>query len=72
MSEQQENQGEGDKEAAKKYNQEQQEFVQSAEGKKQIDKAGEIDAGAEDLHEAAEEGKARAKEEDPYIEREHS
>ena len=76
MSQQQkpfENQGEGDKKAAAKYNSDTERFVK----KGKVKHAAEIAAKAMDGREAAalrdaeEEGKSRAKEEDSGIKREY-
>lgn len=61
MSSETKNQGEGNRDAAERYNEAQEEFVHSEEGKQQIDKAGEIEIDDEEL-EAEDEGKSRSKE----------
>ena len=63
------NQGEGDREAARRYNQDQKEFVQSGK----VDAAAEQAKGQDPAEaEAAEKaGKARAKEFDPEESRDH-
>lgn len=60
MSDETKNQGEGNKEAAERYNKSQEEFVQSQEGKKQIDNAGDLEIN-EEVKEAEEEGKSKAR-----------
>ena len=60
MSIETKNQGEGNTEAAERYNESQEEFVNSPEGKEQIDKAGDIEVD-EETQEAEEAGKAKAK-----------
>jgi len=62
------NQGEGDKASAKRYNQEQQAFVQSGRGKRAIEQAGNVPAAdVPELADAEASGKARAKGEDPAV-----
>ena len=63
------NQGEGNREAARIYNKEQQEFVAEGkveEGAKEAKKAVEGPEG-EELKKAEEEGKSHAKEVDPKV-----
>lgn len=64
------NQGEGDREAARRYNQDQQQFVQSGK----VDQAAEQAKGQDPAEaEAAEKaGKAKAKEFDPEESRDYS
>lgn len=65
---QQKNQGEGDPESARRYNEAQQDFVNSPRGRAAIDDAGDVDPDElEDLEDAEQEGLARAKEEDPAV-----
>lgn len=62
------NQGEGDKEAARRYNEEQKRFVDSgavADGAKRAEP--DDQAQAEDLLEAEEQGRRQAKGEDPTV-----
>ncbi len=62
------NQGEGDKDSARRYNEQQRAFVRSARGLEAIEEAGEL--SAEDAREgerAEAEGRARAQGEDPEI-----
>ena len=62
------NQGEGDTESARRYNESQQDFVNSARPRAAIDDAGEVDPDElEDLEDAEQAGLARAKEEDPAV-----
>jgi hypothetical protein len=64
------NQGEGDKKSAKRFNQEQKDFVQSARGQDTIKQAGDVlpeDEAA--LVKAEREGRSRAKAEDPAVTR---
>jgi len=61
MSTKTNNQGEGNREAAERYNEAQEQFVHSQEGKKQIDKASDIESDDE-LLEAEEEGRSKARE----------
>ncbi len=62
----QKNQGEGDKQSAKRFNKQQQEFVESAEGQKKIDAADEIEI-TDDMREAERKSREAAKEEDPAV-----
>jgi hypothetical protein len=63
------NQGEGNREAAEEYNQEQHEFVESGK----VDEAPDPSAQSEEEgRRAEEEGKSRAKEFDPELERDYS
>jgi hypothetical protein len=62
------NQGEGNKEADRKFREAQTKFVKSDEGKRKIAQAGNVnDEEARRLREAEEKGKARSKGEDPTI-----
>lgn len=64
------NQGEGDKRSAERFNKEEQNFVQSEHGRAMIDKAGEVDPSEErHLSEAERAGRARTKGEDPAVTR---
>ena len=64
------NQGEGDKRSAERFNKEEQNFVQSEHGRAMIDKAGEVDPSEErQLGDAERAGLARAKGEDPAVTR---
>lgn len=61
-------QGEGDKEADRRYRESQSEFVQSEEGRRKIEQAGELSPEeARRLREVEERTKSRAKEEDPAV-----
>jgi hypothetical protein len=61
-------QGEGDKEADRKYRERTTEFVKSKQGQQEIEKAGDVsEAEARKLKKYEEQGKARAKGEDPQI-----
>ena len=61
-------QGEGDKEADRKYRTRTTEFVKSKRGQQEIGKAGDVsEAEAHKLEKYEEQGKARAKGEDPQI-----
>ncbi len=64
------NQGEGDREAAKRYNKDAQEFVKSGKVDKAARKAGEGDK--RDMERAEKAGKERAKEFDPAVDRDYS
>lgn len=64
------NQGEGDKRSAKRFNRNQKEFVQSARGQDAIEQASDVapeDEGA--LLQAEREGASRAKAKDPAVTR---
>ena len=62
------NQGEGDKESDRKYRNRTTEFVKSKRGQQEIEKAGNLsEAEARKLGKYEEQGKARAKGEDPQI-----
>jgi hypothetical protein len=61
-------QGEGDKESDRKYRTRATEFVKSKRGQQEIGKAGDVsEAEARKLKKYEEQGKARAKGEDPQI-----
>lgn len=63
-----ENQGEGDRKSAKRYNDEQRNFVDSPRGKSAIADAGKVDPKEQKaLEEAERAGLKRAKEEDPAV-----
>jgi len=65
-----ENQGEGDKKSAERYNDMQKDFVNSEQGRDEIERAGQMNPGEQREAEAAEqEGKSRAKGEDPAVKR---
>lgn len=59
------NQGEGNREAAREYEERSREFVQSHDVEKEAREAGRDD-------QAEEKGKARAKEHDPQVHRDYS
>lgn len=64
------NQGEGDKASARRFNEAEQAFVQSEQGRQAIDQAGQEDEATQREDRAAEEaGRARAKGEDPAVTR---
>ena len=64
------NQGEGDKESARRYNEMQKQFVNSSEGREAIEHAGEVDEDEQATLEQAERaGKSRSKGEDPAVTR---
>jgi len=59
------NQGEGDRESARRYNEDTEKFV----------KSGKVDKAARDAKEdpqAEEQGRSRAKEDDPQLQRDYS
>jgi hypothetical protein len=62
------NQGEGNKEADRKFREAQTKFVKSDEGKRKIAQVGNVsDEEARRLREAEEKAKARSKGEDPVV-----
>ena len=62
------NQGEGDREADRKFRREETQFVRSEEGKRKIAEAGKLgDEEARKLREVEEKTKARARAEDPAV-----
>lgn len=62
------NQGEGNKEADRKFREAQTKFVNSDEGKRKIAQAGNVsDEEARRLREAEEKAKSRSKGEDPVV-----
>ena len=62
------NQGEGNKEADRKFREAQTKFVNSAEGKRKIAEAGNVsDEEARQLGEAEKKARARSKGEDPTV-----
>ena len=62
------NQGEGNKEADRKFREAQTKFVKSDEGKRRIAEVGNVsDDEARRLREAEEKAKARSKGEDPVV-----
>ncbi len=62
------NQGEGDREAARHYNDDQQSFVRSGKAREAARRAAPADAAqAEELERAEREGLAHAKGEDPTV-----
>ena len=69
----QRNEGEGNKTAAKEYNQAAKEFARSGKVEKQAEAAAAAREGAErrELEKAEQVGKSRAKEEDPLLRRDH-
>ena len=64
------NQGEGDRESAKRYNRNTQEFVKSGKVEDAARRAG--DADPKELEKAEKAGKEHAKELDPSVERDYS
>ena len=63
-------QGEGDRESAKRYNENTQEFVKSGKVEEAARKAGEADE--KEMERAEKSGEERAKEFDPAVERDYS
>jgi hypothetical protein len=70
MTEKSRNQGEGDRESARRYNRNTQEFVESGKVDEAARRAGEGDP--EEMKQAEKTGKERAKEFDPSVERDYS
>lgn len=64
-----ENQGEGNREAARHYNRETEKFVKSGKVEEAAEKAADQDPEEAKLNESL--GRERAKEEDPAVEREY-
>lgn len=64
------NQGEGDRESARRFNNAEQEFVKSGKVEKAARKAGKGDKA--EMERAEKTGKERAKEFDPAVERDYS
>lgn len=68
MTERERNQGEGNKEADRKFREAQSKFVQSKEGKEKIAEAGNVSEDEQqELREAEKKAKAHAKGEDPQV-----
>ncbi len=63
------NQGEGDREAARAYNEATQDYVRSGKVEEAARRAGKQDP--EEAEHSEEEGRARAKEEDPEVRRDY-
>jgi hypothetical protein len=62
------NQGEGDRESARRFNQAQQSFAESPRGRSAIEHAGDVDPNErEALEEAEKVGLSHVKEEDPEV-----
>lgn len=60
------NEGEGNKTADRNYREATQKFVESERGRREIDKAGDVDENeTHDIERAEEEAKGHAKEHDP-------
>lgn len=66
---QQDNQGEGNREAARQYNEETREFAESGKVDEAAEKASEQDPGEAEAAERA--GEERAKEKDPEVVRDY-
>ncbi len=66
---QQDNQGEGNREAAREYNEETREFVESGKVDEAAEKASEQDPGEAEAAERA--GEERAREKDPEVVRDY-
>ena len=64
------NQGEGDRESAKRYNEGVQDFVKSGKVEEAARKAG--DADPQEMEQAEQAGKERAKEFDPAVKRDYA
>lgn len=64
------NQGEGDRESARKFNESSEAFVNSSRGRAAIDNAGDVTEGeVDELIDAEDSGRERAKGEDPAVSR---
>lgn len=73
MTDDAKNQGEGNREAARNYNQSTREFVKSNPVEQKAREGADVDKTEEiELKRAEEQGKSRAKEEDPAITRNYS
>jgi len=60
--------GKATKEAARRFNEREQEFVHSQRGQEQIERAGDVSADEEsELEKAEDKGRERAREEDPDV-----
>ncbi len=70
MGDKNRNQGEGDRESAKRYNEDTQAFVKSGKVEDAARKAGEGDK--QEMERAEKAGKDRAKEFDPAVKRDYS
>jgi hypothetical protein len=70
MATQGKNQGEGDKDAAEHYNRNTRDFVESGKVKPATERAKEGDK--EEMQQAEERGKERAREYDPNVDRDYS
>lgn len=70
MADDQKIQGEGDRESAKRYNKDTQEFVESGKVDEAARKAGQGDK--EEMERAEKAGEDRAKEYDPAVDRDYS
>ena len=70
MGDKHRNQGEGDRESAKRYNEEAQAFAKSGKVEKAARNAGQGDN--REMERAEETGKSRAKEFDPAVDRDYS
>ena len=70
MGDQPKNQGEGNREAAERYNRETQDFVESGKVDEAAERAKEGDT--EEMKKAEEKGKERAKEFDPNVDRDYT
>lgn len=65
------NQGEGDKESARRFNKSQQRFVESEEGQEEIERVAGDDELGDEFDEAEREAAGRAKEHDPSVSRDY-
>lgn len=72
MSEKSRNQGEGNREAAKAYNEAQHEFVESGQVKQKAEEAKRaLETEGDKLKKAEQAGRSKAAERDPEIERDY-
>jgi hypothetical protein len=73
MSSQGKNQGEGDREAARRFNRKSEEFAHSRKGKNAIEEGAELsEEEAREARRKEREGLQRAKEEDPQVVRDYT
>jgi hypothetical protein len=73
MSKSSRNQGEGDREAARRFNEKSEAFIDSEEGKRAIDEGTDLSEGEQQEAERKErEALKRAREKDPQVSRDYS
>ncbi len=72
MSKADRNQGEGNREAARRFNEQEQAFTRSKEGKRAIDKGTHLsEKEAREAQRKEREGRERAREKDPQVTRDY-